>query len=189
MKRPSFTLLDKPRALLRNTYDQLSVALKPYLAPLASRWATMSKRDQRALIVMSCFLLLTLSWMLLISPVMQYANDSRAALTKAHEDLAWMQANAVLARQADNAGNLPPGQNLLAVINGDARQANLDLQRFEPDGESRVRITLENAVFIDVVRWIVGLENRYGIQVEHFQAEAQPQPGLANIRLTMTATP
>jgi len=104
------------------------------------------------------------------------------------KDLAWMQANAAAVRQAAKAGSAghpAAGQSLLAITNASALAAGLKLQRFEPEGERRVRVTLENAVFTDVMGWIVDLEQRNGVTVESFSADGQPQPGIVNIRLTL----
>lgn len=182
MKRAAFDFI-------RAWRERLAAALQPRLAPLALRWAAMPARDQRALLALATALLMGMLWWLVVAPSMQYADDARRDLESSRNDLAWMHSHAARARQAGSTGSLPPGRNLLAVVNADARQVGLNLQRFEPDGDARVRITLENAVFTDVLRWVVGLESRYGVQVEHFQAEVQAQPGIANIRLTLTVTP
>ena len=163
-------------------------AWQQVLAPWRARWQALPLRDRRALAVLAAALAATLSWLAVVAPVMGYAQREVERLAAEQENLAWMQANAAAARQAarNGAGALPAGQSLLAAVNASAREAGLNLQRFEPEGEEKVRVTLENAVFIDVMRWVVGLEARYGIAVLNFTADHPPgQPGLANIRLTL----
>ncbi|MFZ5722940.1 MAG: type II secretion system protein GspM [Pseudomonadota bacterium] len=167
----------------------LSAALSARLAPLQSRWRELPTRDRRALTVLGLALAAAVCWFAVVVPVTDYAQSARDDLQTAREDLGWMQANAVRARQASAHRGLEAGQSLLSAVNASAQQAGLNLQRFEPDGEQRVRVTLENAVFTDVMRWIVDLERRYGLRVEHFNADVQSQPGLANIRLTLGAPP
>lgn len=153
---------------------------------LGARWQVMPLRDRRALAVLGLFFVLAGSWLGVVSPAINYANDSRAALQQAQADLLWMQLNAVAARQAAaRTGQLAAGQSLLSAVNASARASGLNLQRFEPDGEQRVRVTLENAVFVDVMRWVVTLQQQYGLAVDSFSADAQAQPGIVNIRLTV----
>lgn len=163
-------------------------AVSPRLAPLAARWALLPLRDRRALAGLGAFFLAILVWLALIAPILHYADRERARMISAQEDLAWMQANAAAVRQAAKAGSAghpAAGQSLLAITNASALAAGLKLQRFEPEGERRVRVTLENAVFTDVMGWIVDLEQRNGVTVESFSADGQPQPGIVNIRLTL----
>lgn len=164
-------------------------ALRRQLAPLQARWQVLPLRDRRALALLALALAGLLAWFAVISPVLGYADGNRDDLEHARADLGWMQANANRVRRAasQGAGHLEAGQSLLSAVNASAKDAGLNLQRFEPDGEQRVRVTLENAVFTDVMRWIVELERRYGLQVEHFNADAQA-PGIANIRLTLGAS-
>lgn len=164
--------------------------LQQQLAPALARWQALPLRDRRALALLAAALGVLLCWLALVAPVLNYAERGRADLATAREDLGWMQANANKVRRAvaQGAGQLEPGQSLLSAVNSSAQQAGLNLQRFEPDGERRVRVTLENAVFTDVMRWVVDLERRYGLQVEHFNADVQAQPGIVNIRLTLGAS-
>lgn len=157
------------------------------LAPWQARWHALGIRDRRALLGMFFVILAVLGWQWVVKPLTGYAERQQQRLADEYQDLAWMQANAGLARQAGagGAGTLPAGQSLLSVLNSSAREAGLNLQRFDPDGDSRVRIALENAVFTDVMRWVVDLEQRYGVTVSSLTADSQPQPGVVNIRLVL----
>ncbi len=165
----------------------LSGFLSTYLAPLQARWSLLPLRDRRALAGLGAFFAAMLVWFALVAPILHYADRQRVRLLAAQEDLAWMQANAAVARRAaeGTGGQLAAGQSLLAAVNASALAANLNLQRFEPEGDRRVRVTLENAVFTDVMRWLVDLERRHGVTIESFSADRQPQPGIVNIRLTL----
>lgn len=157
------------------------------LAPWRARWHALGIRDRRALLGMSLVILAVLVWQLIALPLTGYAERQQQRLADEYRDLAWMQENAGLARQAGagGTGTLPAGQSLLSVLNSSAREAGLNLQRFDPDGDSRVRIALENAVFTDVMRWVVDLEQRYGVTVSSLTADSQGQPGAVNIRLVL----
>lgn len=173
---------------MKNGVISLQAGLRARMAPLQARWRQLPPRDQRALAAMALAVALALLWFAVAVPAMNYAQSARQDLDTARDDFGWMQANANRARQVSAGGGLQSGQSLLSAVNSSAQQAGLSLQRFEPDGEQRVRVTLENAVFTDVMRWVVDLERRYGVRVEHFNADVQAQPGIANIRLTLGAS-
>lgn len=162
-------------------------ALTPVLAAVGARWQALSERDRRALSIMATVVGLAAAWWLLLAPLQSAAQRAVDRHADEASALAWMQANAGLARQgaASGAGQLPPGQSMLAAVNASARGAGLDLQRFEPEGDLRVRISLEKAVFTDVMAWLADLERRYGIQVANLTADAQGDPGRVNLRLTL----
>jgi general secretion pathway protein M len=164
----------------------MKAAVATSLNSLRTRWQAMPLRDQRALAALTAFAVLLALWVALIAPLHNFAGSSQTAYAQAQTDLAWMQANACTARQAGaTQGRLAEGQSLLSAVNASARESGLNLQRFEPDGDARVRVTLENAVFTDVMRWIVVLQNRYGLAIESFHADQQAQPGVVNIRMTV----
>lgn len=158
------------------------------LQPWIARWRSLPARDQRALGALVLFVVAIVIWMGMVSPLRAWVERAQDDVSAARDDLAWMQANAAAARRvaaSGVAGRLPEGQSLLAAVNGSAREAGINLQRFEPDGDHRVRVTLENAVLTDVLRWIVLVEQRHGLVVDSFSADALPQAGVANIRLTL----
>jgi general secretion pathway protein M len=164
----------------------LPAAIRAPIDALAARWRAMPLRDQRALAGLTLFFGLVIGWYGVVSPVMAYAENSKAAQERALADLIWMQANLHAARQASaRAPQHVAGQSLLSAVNASARSSGLNLQRFEPEGDLRVRVTLENAVFTDVMRWIVVLEQQHGLTVENFNADQRGQPGIVNIRLTV----
>lgn len=166
----------------------MKTLMRQQLQPWLARWHGLPLRDRRALAGLSLFFVVLVIWLGVVSPLRGWVARAQADVVTAQDDLAWMQANAAAARRAaasGAAGRLPQGQSLLAVVNASAGEAGINLQRFEPDGEQRVRVTLENAVFTDVMRWIVQVEQRHGLVVENFSADSLPQPGLANIRLTL----
>lgn len=169
------------------TFAQRLTAFSRKLDPYRQRWQALSTRDQRALLVMAACLIFFAAWTLVVTPILGHAQRQQDRYRAELENLAWMQANAAVAQQSARqaSGALPPGQSLLAVINASAQAAGLSLQRFEPDGETRVRVTLEKAVFTDVMRWLVSLEQQYGIVTGSLTADSPGEPGLVNIRLTL----
>ena len=80
------------------------------------------------------------------------------------------------------------GQSLMALMDKTARQAGLSgaVKRIEPEGQNKVRVRLEGAVFDDLMRWLEALGGGYGIQVESVTIDRQDTIGMVNARLTLT---
>ncbi|MFH7320074.1 type II secretion system protein GspM [Desulfurivibrio sp. D14AmB] len=147
---------------------------------------------QRPLLMVGLGLLgLLLIWLLLLSPL----NASRATLAREiaakEQELLWMRAAAAEVRQFQSATagvGGGGGGSPLAVIDTSARQLGLGqaMQRVEPVGGREVRVWLENAVFDDLLRWLVQLEAGHGIQVAEIVVEpGRTASGLVNARLTL----
>jgi len=145
---------------------------------------------QRPLLMVGLGLLgLLLIWLLLLAPL----NASRAALDREiaakEQELLWMRAAAAEVRQYQSAVAVGTGGGSpLAAIDSSARQLGLDqaMQRVEPVGGREVRVWLENAVFDDLLRWLVQLETGHGIQVAEIVVEpGRTASGLVNSRLTL----
>lgn len=101
--------------------------------------------------------------------------------------LLWMEGAAKEVKQLNRGAHrqAATGQSLLALIDSTAKAGRLgtSLKRVQPDGEQRVQVWLEEAVFDDVVAWLEGLNQRQGITLESSVIAAKDKPGLADVRL------
>lgn len=81
------------------------------------------------------------------------------------------------------------GQSLLTLVDKTARSNKLQdsLKRVEPDGESKVRVRMEQVAFDELVRWIEMLKSKYGIVVDSIAVDQQPIAGRVNAKITLLA--
>lgn len=165
----------------------MNPVIERQLAPLRAKWSVLPVRDRRALLLLGSFFAVVLLWLLLVSPFLGWQSGVRERLVTAQEDLAWMQQNAALAQQVGNAAPAGPagGQSPATLVSSAARQAGINLQRFEPDGDARVRVSLEKVAFVDLMRWLVTLEQRHGLVVQSLSADSDGSAGLVSARLTL----
>ena len=107
--------------------------------------------------------------------------------------LAYMKQAARQVRQL--RGKVPvhaaAGQSLMALLDSTARQSGLHnaVKRVDPEGQNKVRLRLEEAVFDDMMRWLESLSNTYGISVENITIDRLDSIGLVNVRLTLAEAP
>lgn len=79
------------------------------------------------------------------------------------------------------AGPAVPAPTVVATS---APAFGLAVQRVEPEGAS-TRVVLDNAVFADLLRWLVELEARHSLRILAVELERRPEPGVVSARVTL----
>ncbi|MGH8442211.1 MAG: type II secretion system protein GspM [Nevskiaceae bacterium] len=163
--------------------------MNPNLQRLRDRWSALEERERRMLAGGAVFLGLVVLYLGIWEPL---ANASR----QQQVDLVAARALAVqletLAASASD-GSTPSagaGQSLLAIVD-QTRQASAITKpptRLQPEGEGDtvVRIWLDDVPYDALVRWLAELQSRYGVRVADADMERESGPGLVNARLTLT---
>ena len=165
----------------------------PSVTRLITRYDQLPRRDQQALKLMVVALLLALVYFAIWRPVASYHDQAVSARNNASELLAWMQQNREVIRGLSDVGttgssaaNKPEnGRELMATVTGTAREAGLDLQRFEPSGDDSIRVWLEDVPFGQVAQWLEGLSSDHGILIEQATMDRRGAPGVVSVRLTL----
>ncbi|KZY73507.1 type II secretion system protein GspM [Oleiphilus sp. HI0067] len=85
-----------------------------------------------------------------------------------------------------NASNLN-SQQLVSTVTNMARKQSLNLKRFEPSGENKVKLWVEDVSFDTLVTWLSTLERSVGVQVEQISVEKEDKPGVVSARLTLSS--
>lgn len=165
----------------------------PSVTRLIARYDQLPRRDQQALKIMVLTLVLALLWFAVWRPVTDYHEQARASRENASELLAWMQQNRTAIRSlgeggentSTNADKPEDGRQLMATVTSSAREAGLDLQRFEPSGDSAIRVWLEDVPFDQVAQWLEGLNANHGILIDQAAMDRRETPGMVSVRLTL----
>lgn len=167
---------------MKNLRTRLEAGLKPLLAMVPAQ-------QRHPLYIGLGFLTLLLVWLVLLAPLSSARRSLQREIETKEEELAWMQTAAQEVRQHAGHGSGRGGASPLAVIDDSARQfvgLGQAMQRVEPDGERKVRVWLEGAVFDDLLRWLAQLKLGDGIEVEEVVVEqVRPGSSVVNARLTL----
>jgi general secretion pathway protein M len=77
------------------------------------------------------------------------------------------------------------GRSLLSIVDQTGKENGLaaTITRMQPEGDTTVRVWLEQADFAALVRWLAALENNYGVAVTEAAIDRESQPGLVRVRL------
>lgn len=157
----------------------------------ASSWYYgLPTRDQNALKLLTVAVILVLLYLLVWLPSQRFAERAEQDVERQSAQLAWIKQNEAVARQlASRSGPSTAsglqGQSLLSVVSNAARQHSIDLRRFEPEGDNRIRVWLEKVSFNQMLLWLDTLNKSYGIQTEQIAVDRDANPGIVTARLTL----
>lgn len=162
----------------------------PIIAKMNTWFYGLSQRDQLALKwLMFAFLVFGVYFMVW-QPSQNYLYNSRAEAEQAYADLVWMKENELRAKQlarqnrTSNVQDQLSGRSLLSVVSSSAQKFGVELQRFEPRGDNRVNVWLDEVSFNQMMLWIGELDGRFGVRVEQITVEKTDQPGNVSARMS-----
>ncbi len=156
-------------------------------------WDSLQPRERRTLALGGLAVLVMLAFFLVWRPLHQRVDALDQRVVQQRETLNWMREAAaeVLAYRGQSPAGPDPadlgGEALYSLADRSARQAGLGdaLQRVEPAGEGRVRVTLEQASFDELLNWLQRLERDFAIAVDPVSLRRGDSPGRVNGQLVL----
>lgn len=140
---------------------------------------------QRPLLFIGLFLSsLPLIWLFLLAPVSSANSKLRQEIGIKEQELAWMRRAAQEVKQYTLDAS--QGASPQAIIEDSARRFGLApaMRQIEPGAGCEIQIRLENAVFDDLLRWLIQIKQEQNINVVEIVVEPR-QSGLTNVRLIL----
>lgn len=165
-------------------------ALSSLQGTVAGRWyAAQSPRDQRVVLLLAGFVAAVLLWLLVWVPVRDALASAERRHAAALADHRWIVANADQARRAaalrGGSGGARSGQALLSTVANSARSAGLTLNRFQPEGNDALAVSLDDVRFEDLLPWLETLGSKEGIRVRQATVDGRDEPGHVRARLVL----
>lgn len=164
---------------------------KQALVNARNKWEALEAREQQSVKMLGIALVLFLAYFLLWVPAQSYMKDSERLLQERADLLALVQSSrSVLASQASSSqgsGTILNSQQLVSTVTNLAKKQQLSLKRFEPSGENKVKVWVEDVSFDVLVSWLSALEASVSVKVEQISVEKQDKPGVVSARLTLTS--
>lgn len=146
---------------------------------------SLAPRERRIVAAGAVVLIAVVVWMAVVEPLQQRRAQMEQGVATNRALIAWMnQVGGSLGAGPRRVGN---GDSLFAAVDRSARATALagSLQRVQPEGQTTVRVWLDNAPFDELVRWVGALERDQGIAVSALSVERTQTAGLVNARLTL----
>ena len=171
---------------LNDEFEQLLARVRgnKSVQELEQKYHSLSDRDRMAVNILSFFLLIVLLFKMILLPALGYLNSSSRAYQSQLDDYEWMVAKEPEARkQLESSGSSLEG-SLLSLASSTAKNHQLTFNRFEPIGNDRVRLWLEQVKFNDIVNWLGELEAEKGVSAVDISLDSA-SPGYVSVRLTL----
>ena len=148
---------------------------------------------QRLMVVIGALLLAILVVALTWGSFLKDVNRLETVVMEKRKLEHWMQQaskEALKLRGVAVAGGAAAGdKSLLALVDETAKQGGLGqaMKRVEPEGQDKVRIQLDDALFDDISRWLDKLDTSHSVRVERITIDKLERAGFVNVRLTLAA--
>ncbi len=154
-------------------------------------WEQREPREQLILAAAALVLAGLLYFLLVWEPLYKSLHQHRAEIQEARSLASWLveirpEVQASGGRVAASAS----GRSMLSVVDNAARQAGLSpkVKRIQPDGDSSVRVWIEDAPLADILRWIQTLHDKHGIDTSNLNMDRGKVAGTATARMTLERT-
>lgn len=178
--------MNELRTRLEDEWDQLVAKIRTskFYQDAEQQYMALSDRDRILVNILALVFGVFLLWQLVIGPAFGYLNSARDAYAKQLENHEWMQTNAELAREKIAASSGDREGSLLSIASATAKSYDLSFSRFEPIGEDRVRLWMDQVKFNDIVNWLGELETDKGVSAIDISLDSST-PGYVSVRLTL----
>lgn len=151
----------------------------------------LEQREKQMVSVGAVALLVLMIYVLAWDPFVKRYASLEASARENEQLVAWLQERAQevgeLRAAMPSHGLTNQGQSILGNVDKTAKAMGLSesIKRVQPEGTTKARVSLEDASFDKVVRWLENLQRQQGINVESGAIEKQEEPGLVNVRLVL----
>lgn len=172
---------------------KLSAALlkaSPALQRLIAHYDQLPERERRLLKWMLVAVVALILYIGVWRPIHGFQQSAAAELESSRDLVAWVFANqsaaqALVQTNGNAQTKITDGRSLLSTVTTSAKENGLALQRFEPSGDTGMRIWLDEVPFNTLASWLEILSQRYGILVDQASIDRGKQPGRVTARLTL----
>lgn len=166
--------------LLETLNDKVSDAKRAFYG--------LKPREQYLVMGLGAVFALLLAYLLLIRPATGAVEASEKRLQAKQELLQWMKSNeSVVMSSRGGASGAPSlnGQDILGIVNSAASRNGIQLQRYEPEGQSKLRVWLENVSFNNLTRWLDQLQNNNGVSVSSISLDSGKASGFVSAKVLL----
>lgn len=145
-------------------------------------WNRLQSRERILLGAAAALVALTLLWILAWEPLTASRQALRDELAAQQALLDWLERiepQVEQLRRTDQGGRSLDGRSPLAVVDQSARAAGLAaaLKRIEPGTGGEIRVSFEQAAFVELMTWLETLIRTRPLVVVRFEASRANQSG------------
>ncbi|KZZ32321.1 hypothetical protein A3755_09950 [Oleiphilus sp. HI0085] len=160
---------------------------------MRKQYEMLSARDRLALKVLLVALSLVILIFGLMKPAYEYKKQAEAKLEQNQQLLALVNQNKAALRSLgqNNQGSASKkalnSQQLVSSVTNLAKQQKVALKRFEPSGDNKLKVWVDDASFDKVISWLSRLKSSLGVRVEQISIDKDDAPGKISARMTLSS--
>jgi len=165
--------------------------VKAWIERFRAWWTALADRERRMLSFGGGALALMLFYLVVWEPVVAARADREQALAASRALAARLELIGAEVQRSRGSGGAAAitsrNQSLLSVVDQSTKSATLGKapSRLTPEGDTIVKLWIEDVSFDAVVRWLHDLQTRHGVNVEDADIERRSGAGLVSVRLTL----
>ncbi|MDH5649288.1 MAG: type II secretion system protein M [Gammaproteobacteria bacterium] len=159
---------------------------------LKTRWLALEPRERSMLALGGICVVIFIFYIGIWYPVQKNLHRIQTSLPEAQRQLAWMRVNAAQVKQFQMRRPAGASQgNLLSRFEQAAVSRGLrkNISKMEPDGDTGIRLTIEEVSFNSLVSLLSDLQKQNGFNVESLIIDAATElPGTVSARLSLRSS-
>lgn len=144
----------------------------------------LSARDRLAVNILTLLMAFYLIFSVILSPALKHLFTAEKNYQQQIENHAWMLEQQPIVKEMLATKPTVREGSLLSIASSTAKQFDISFNRFEPVGEDKVRLRLDQVEFNSLVSWLGVLESDEGIVAVDISLDAASS-GYVSVRLTI----
>ena len=160
------------------------------VSQMTERWEALEQREKLSLQVLGVALALVIAYFAIWQPAKGFMDAQQTLVQERADLLALVKSSRealASASKGSGTGAALNSQQLVSTVTNLARKQSLNLKRFEPSGESKVKVWVEDVSFDLLVSWLSNLDKNVKVKVEQISVEKQDAPGVVSARITLAS--
>jgi len=159
---------------------------------LQKQYEMLPVRDRSILKVAGIILILCIIYFAMWVPASDYMENAQQDLAQNTKLLLLVKQNkallSALSRTSGPSGGakILTSQQLVSSVTNLAKKNGVMLKRFEPSGDKKIKVWVDNVSFDKMVTWLATLKKSLNIVVEQISVEKDDAAGQVSSRLTLS---
>jgi len=159
---------------------------------LQKQYEMLPVRDRSILKVFSVILVLCIIYFAMWVPANEYMENARQDVEQNTKLLLLVKQNKALLSALSRTTGPSAGtkklssQQLVSSVTNLAKKNGVNLKRFEPSGDKKIKVWVDNASFDKMITWLAALKKSLNIVVEQISVEKDDAAGQVSSRLTLS---
>jgi len=165
----------------------------PTLMGYRKQYEMLPAQDRLALKALVSAVALAVLYFAVCMPIYEFKKNAELNLEQNKQLLSLVLSNkktlSSIAKNSSGAGTKKAlnSQQLVSSVTNLAKRKGVVLKRFEPSGDNKLKVWVDDASFDKVMSWLTSLNQSLNVKVEQVSIEKDDAPGQISARLTLSS--